>query len=102
MKWIVRILSGLGLVVFLAVVAVVGLFTIARFHDGPFEGALEIVAAGAFQRRRVVEVPMTALSNLCLRASAGNEKRWFVVTGSRSKGGEKNTVSYGSTMSTRA
>ena len=46
MKWILRILGGLVLVV---VLAVMGLFTAARFHDGPFDGALEIVAAGAFQ-----------------------------------------------------
>ena len=46
MKWILRILGGLLLVL---VLAVVGLLTAARFHDGPFDGGLAIVAAGAFE-----------------------------------------------------
>ena len=46
MKWILRILGGL--VVFV-VVAVIGLFAAARLHDGPFDGPLAIVAAGAFE-----------------------------------------------------
>jgi len=45
MKWILLILGGL---VALVVLAVAGIFTAARFHDGPFEGALAVVAGGAF------------------------------------------------------
>ena len=45
MKWILRILGGL---IALILLAVAGIFTAARFHDGPFEGRLAIVAAGAF------------------------------------------------------
>ena len=45
MKWIIRILGGL---LVLVVGPVLGLFTAARFHDGPFEGGLAIVAAGSF------------------------------------------------------
>ena len=45
MKWIIRILGGL---LVLVMVPVLGLFTAARFHDGPFEGGLAIVAAGSF------------------------------------------------------
>ena len=45
MKWRLRILGGL---VVLVVVAVVGVFAAARLHDGPFDGRLAIVAAGAF------------------------------------------------------
>ncbi len=46
MKRILRILGGL---LVLVVVSVVGLFAAARLHDGPFDGGLAIVAAGAFQ-----------------------------------------------------
>ena len=46
MKWTLRILGGFLLLV---VVLVVGLFAIARFHDGPLDGGLAIVAAGAFK-----------------------------------------------------
>jgi hypothetical protein len=49
MKWIRRILVGLAVVIVVALVGVVGLFSAARFHDGPFEGALAIVSAGAFE-----------------------------------------------------
>lgn len=45
MRWIVRILGGL---VLLIVVVVLGVFTVARFHDGPFDGGLAIVSGGAF------------------------------------------------------
>jgi len=46
MKWTLRILGGF---VLLVVVLVVGLFAVARIHDGPLEGGLAIVAAGAFK-----------------------------------------------------
>ena len=46
MKWILRILGGL---LVLIVVSVVGLFAAARLHDGPLDGGLAIVAAGAFK-----------------------------------------------------
>ena len=46
MKWTLRILGGF---VLLALVLVVGLFAVARIHDGPLEGGLAIVAAGAFK-----------------------------------------------------
>ncbi len=45
MRWIVRILGGL---VLLIVVVVLGVFTVARFHDGPFDGGLAVVSGGAF------------------------------------------------------
>lgn len=45
MKWILYIPGGL---LVLVVVAVVGVFTVARFHDGPFAGRLAIVAGGPF------------------------------------------------------
>lgn len=45
MKRILRVLGGL---VVLVIVAVVGVLAAARFHDGPFGGPLEIVAAGPF------------------------------------------------------
>lgn len=45
MKWILGILGGL---LVLAVLVVAGVFTAARFHDGPFEGRLAIVAGGPF------------------------------------------------------
>jgi hypothetical protein len=46
LKWIARILGGAAALVF-ATIAVV--LIAARFHDGPFGGALEIVAAGPFE-----------------------------------------------------
>jgi hypothetical protein len=45
-KWIKRTLVVLGLA---PVVAVLGVVTAARLHDGPLDGALEIVAAGPFE-----------------------------------------------------
>ncbi len=49
MKWTRRILVGLGVLTLVFVLAVFGVFVAARFHDGPFDGALAIVAAGAFE-----------------------------------------------------
>ncbi|MFT5210136.1 MAG: hypothetical protein ACI9CE_001860 [Flavobacterium sp.] len=46
MKWILRIFAGL---IALLVLTVGGIFTAARFHDGPFEGNLAVVAGGAFE-----------------------------------------------------
>ena len=46
MKWILRIFAGL---IALFVLTVGGIFTAARFHDGPYEGNLAIVAGGAFE-----------------------------------------------------
>ena len=54
MKRILRILGGL---LVLLVVSVVGLFTAARLHDGPFDGGLAIVAAGAFQSGELQSAP---------------------------------------------
>ena len=48
MKWIKRILGTLLAMVVLLVLVVFGVFTAARFHDGPFDGGLAIVAGGAF------------------------------------------------------
>ena len=48
MKWIKRILGTLLALVLVLVLVVVGIFTVARFHDGPFDGGLAIVAGGAF------------------------------------------------------
>ncbi len=45
MKWILRILGGL---IALILLTVVGIFTAARIHDGPFDGRLAMVTAGAF------------------------------------------------------
>ena len=45
MKWIFGILGGL---LILLVVVILGVFTAARFHDGPFEGDLAIVSGGPF------------------------------------------------------
>ncbi len=45
LKWLLRILGGS--IAFL-LLTVGGIFTAARFHDGPFKGGLAIVAAGAF------------------------------------------------------
>ena len=44
-----RILRVVGSVAIVTVLAVVGVLAAARFHDGPFDGALEIVSAGAFR-----------------------------------------------------
>ena len=49
MKWTKRILGGLGVLILVFVLGVVGVFIAARFHDGPFDGALAIVAAGPFE-----------------------------------------------------
>lgn len=48
MKWIKRILVTVLALVAVLVVLVLGVFTAARFHDGPFEGGLAVVAGGAF------------------------------------------------------
>ncbi|MCZ6642292.1 MAG: hypothetical protein O7F71_12010 [Gammaproteobacteria bacterium] len=48
MKWIKRILGAVLALVLVFVLVVVGIFTVARFHDGPFDGGLAIVAGGAF------------------------------------------------------
>ncbi len=45
MMWIVKILGGL---IALVVLIVLGVFTAARFHDGPFDGGLAIVSGGSF------------------------------------------------------
>jgi len=45
MKWILRIIVG---AIVISVLVVGGIFTVARFHDGPMEGDLERVAAGPF------------------------------------------------------
>ena len=45
MKLIFRTLSTL---LILVIGVVLGVFAVARFHDGPLEGALAIVAAGPF------------------------------------------------------
>ncbi len=46
MKKILRVLGSVALV---GVLVVVGVLAAARFHDGPFDGVLEIVSAGAFR-----------------------------------------------------
>lgn len=46
MKKILRVVGSVAIVTVLAVVAVMAA---ARLHDGPFDGALEIVSAGAFR-----------------------------------------------------
>jgi hypothetical protein len=46
LKWTLRILGGLALVLMLAAGAIL---TAARLHDGPIAGPLEIVAAGPFE-----------------------------------------------------
>jgi len=45
MKWILRTIVG---AIVLVVFVVGGIFTVARFHDGPIEGDLARVAAGPF------------------------------------------------------
>lgn len=45
-KWI---LGALGVLVLVPVVTVMGVLVVARFHDGPMGGALEIVAGGPFE-----------------------------------------------------
>jgi hypothetical protein len=54
LKWALRIVGGVALA---AVVGVVGVFVAARFHDGPFGGALAIVAGGAFESGELYEGP---------------------------------------------
>ncbi len=44
-----KILRVVGSVAIVTVLAVVGVLAAARLHDGPFDGALEIVSAGAFR-----------------------------------------------------
>ena len=46
MKWVLRVLGGAAI---LLVLALVGVLAAARLHDGPFDGPLEIVAAGPFR-----------------------------------------------------
>ncbi len=46
MKWVLRFLGGAAV---LLALASVGVLVAARLHDGPFGGALEIVAAGPFR-----------------------------------------------------
>jgi hypothetical protein len=45
MMWILKILGGL---IALVLLIVLGVFTAARFNDGPFDGGLAIVSGGAF------------------------------------------------------
>jgi len=45
MKWILRIIVG---AIALVVLVIGGVFTVARFHDGPIEGELARVSAGPF------------------------------------------------------
>src|SRR4051812_50155895 len=52
--------------------------------------------------RRLVDVPKIALSNFGERASAGNEKRAFVATGTRSAGGDRGNVLNGLTTTNKA
>ena len=44
-----RILVGFGVPTVVLVLAVIGVLTAARFHDGPFAGPLAIIAAGPFE-----------------------------------------------------
>ncbi len=44
-----RSFRGLGVLILAFVLAVVGVFVAARFHDGPLGGPLAIVAAGPFE-----------------------------------------------------
>ena len=46
MRWKWRILGGSGILILAFVLAMVGVSIAARFHDGPFDGALAIIAAG--------------------------------------------------------
>ena len=68
MKWTLRILGGF---VLLVVVLVVGLFAVARIHDGPLEGGLAIVAAGAFKSGDLQSDPEERIGHSC-----GTIPRW--------------------------
>ncbi len=49
MRWKWRILGGSGVLILVFGLAVVGVSIAARSHDGPFDGALAIIAAGPFE-----------------------------------------------------
>ena len=63
--------------------------------------ASSVVFNWAGRSKRLVELPITALSNRRDRARAGNENRALVAIGGRSRGGERGKLSNGSTTATK-